>query len=86
MVWILVLSLGIGGTMLIWFSFSDALSREKENLLQSYRITASVLEAAMENAKGKEPKDVAKETLHFYQSFIRLRLNSHACPRRILRT
>ncbi len=80
MVWILVLSLGIGGTMLIWFSFSGALSREKENLLQSYRITASVLETAIENAKGKEPKDVAKETFQQMQevldwNYVRLYLN-----------
>lgn len=63
MVWILVLSLGIGGTMLICFSFSNAMGRERESLLQSYRITTSVMGAAMEDAEGKPMEDVATDTL-----------------------
>ncbi len=70
MVWILVLALGISGTMLIWFSFSDALSRERENLLQSYRIASSVMETAMENPKGKAIELVASDTFHQMQSVL----------------
>ena len=47
MVWILALALGVGGTMLIQISFQDSLAREQENLLQSYRITASVMGTSM---------------------------------------
>lgn len=48
MVWILALALGVGGTMLIQISFQDSLDREQENLMQSYRITTSVMGTSME--------------------------------------
>ena len=59
MVWILALSLGVGGTLLIQLSFQDGLQREKEDLLRSYQMTASVMAVAMEG--DGEPADIAKE-------------------------
>lgn len=62
MVWILALALGVGGTMLIWLSFSNSLSRERENLLQSYQITSSVLKSAMETGQDSTIETVAADT------------------------
>ena len=70
MVWILVLALGISGTMLIRFSFSHALSRERESLLQSYRIATSVMGTAMENPKGNSVEHVASDTLRQMQDVL----------------
>lgn len=52
MVWLLSLALGIGGTMLLSASFETALTQEREALLQSYRITSSVLEATVHPDTG----------------------------------
>lgn len=46
MVWILALALGVGGTLLIHLSFRESLNRERDSLLQSYRLTTSVLGTA----------------------------------------
>lgn len=70
MVWILVLALGISGTMLIWFSFSNALNRERENLLQSYRIVSSVMGTAMENPKEKALEDISSDTFRQMQGVL----------------
>jgi len=70
MVWILVLALGISGTMLIWFSFSHALNRERDHLLQSYHIVSSVMGTAMGSAKGKALEHVASDTFQQMQSVL----------------
>ena len=70
MVWILVLALGICGSMVIWFSFSDALSRERESLLQSYQIASSVMATAMENPRGSPLKDVVADTFRQMQTVL----------------
>ena len=59
MIWILALALGVGGTMLIHISFQDSLGRERENLLQSYRITASVMATSMTNPGDSAMEEIA---------------------------
>ena len=59
MVWILALALGVGGTMLIQISFQDSLGREQENLLQSYRITSSVMGTSMAAPGGSSMEEIA---------------------------
>lgn len=58
MVWILSLAVGIGGTMLISLSFRNSVDREKESLLQSYRMAAAVIGVTLENA-GETPMETA---------------------------
>ena len=87
MVWILALALGIGGTMLIQISFQDSLGREQENLLQSYRITTSVLETAMETARDSTMEIVAADTFSQMQeamdwTYVELNLNGTELYRR----
>ncbi len=70
MVWILALALGVGGTMLIGLSFEDSLDRERENLLQSYQITAAMMGTAMENATDSAVASIVADTFFKMQSIM----------------
>lgn len=59
MIWILALALGVGGTMLIQIAFQDSLGRERENLLQSYRITTSVMDNSMAAPGDSSMEEIA---------------------------